>query len=322
MKLMKIVFSIVLLLVTFIVPMQSMAADSKAMTEIKQDGKIRLGMYLSFEGLSFKERGKLTGLEVALADILAEELSKQIGTEIKPEIVDQEWGQIIKVLRDGKYHAVLSALIPNTMYESYNVKFSKSYLDTGPVICTQESNGAPAKDVTAEASSLKGKTVVVINDPAVRRVMRRAGIYVPADDGKTDLALAFPKAATEAAMKSAGKVVPLIDVTKILQIDEMPVIYKMIAAGEVDAGVIDLGIIWWVANDSKRWSKKIHAFSNPIGPYIYSAATRAEDQDLTEAMDKAIAAMIKNPKYVEICKKWHGTEILNWGLTPADFMKE
>lgn len=299
-----------------------MAADSKAMSEIKQDGKIRLGMYLSFEGLSFKERGKLTGLEVALADLLCVELSKQLGTEIKPEIVDQEWGQIIKVLRDGKYHAVFSALIPNTMYDAYKVKFSKSYLDTGPVICCQEKDGAPAKEVTAEASSLEGKTVVVINDPAVRRVMRRAGIYVPSDAGQTDLALSFPKEATKAAMKKAGKEVPLIAVKEIRQIDEMPVIYKMLAKGEVDAGIIDLGIIWWVANDSRRWAKKIYAYPSPIGPYIYSAATREEDKDLTQAMDKAIAAMIKSPQYAEICKKWHGDKVLEWGLAPADFMKK
>ena len=296
------------------------AADGKALAEIKQTGKIRLGMYLSFEGLSFKERGNLAGLEVALADILCEELSKELGQEIKPEIVDQEWGQIIKVLRDGKYHAVLSALIPNSMYDSYNVSYSDPYLDTGPVICCQEKDGKPSKDVTADASSLEGKRVVVINDPAVRRVMRNAGIYVPNDESRTDLAKAFPKSATEAAIKTTGGTTPLIPVAEIIQIDEMPVIYKMLAEGEVDAGVIDLGIIWWVANDSRRWSKKVHAFSKPVGPYIYSAVTCEEDSDLAEALNKAVQRMRKSPKYAEICGKWHGTEIFTWDLTADDFL--
>ncbi len=302
-------------------PMDSRAAESETLARIKQDGQIRIGMYLSFEGLSFKERGKLTGLEVALTDILAEELSKDLGMEIKPVIVDQEWSQIIKVLRDGKYDVVFSALIPSPMYARYNVRYSRSYLDTGPVVCCQEKDGQPAKDVTVDASSLADKRVVVINDPAVRRVMRRAGIYVPADEGKENLERVFPKSETEAEMERAGKTVPLIPVKEILQIDEMPVIYKLIADGEVDAGVIDLGIIWWVANDSKRWAKRIHAFSKPIGPYIYSAVTRAEDEDLGGLMDKAVAGMLENPKYVEICKQWHGTEVFNWGLTAEDFLK-
>ncbi|MBI4776291.1 MAG: transporter substrate-binding domain-containing protein [Deltaproteobacteria bacterium] len=297
------------------------AAESATLAQIKQDGQIRIGMYLSFEGLSFKEKGKLTGLEVALADILAEELSKDLGQTVKPVIVDQEWSQIIKVLRDGKYDVVFSAVIPSPMYAHYNVRYSRPYLDTGPVVCCREMDGKPVKDVTAEAGSLADKKVVVINDPAVRRVMRRAGIYVPADEGKTDIERTFPKSETEAEMNRAGKAVPLIAVKEILQIDEMPVIYKMIADGEVDAGVIDLGIIWWVANDSKRWSKKIHAFSQPIGPYIYSAVTRAEDEDLGNLMDKAVERMLKNPKYADTCKQWHGTEIFSWGLTADDFMK-
>jgi ABC-type amino acid transport substrate-binding protein len=301
--------------------MVSHAAESKALAQIKKDGKIRLGMYLSFEGLSFKQEGKLTGLEVALADLLCEKLSSSIGKEIKPEIIDQDWTQIINGLRDGKYDAVLSALIPSPMYESFKVRYSRPYLDTGPVICCQEKDGKPTKDVTIEAGSLKGKRVVVIDDPAVRRVMRRVGIYVPADEGKTDVEKAFPKNETEAEMKRAGKEVPLIDVKEILQLGYMAAIYKMISEGEVDAGVIDLGIIWWVANDSEQWSKTIHAFPKPIGPYIYCAVTREEDADLGDLLDKAIEEMLKDPKYAEICKKWHGTEVLNWGLTADDFMK-
>ncbi len=297
----------------------SASAESEALTQIKQDGKIRLGMYLAFEGLSFKSQGELTGLEVELAKLLSEELSKDFGKPIEAEIVNQEWSQIIQVLRDGKYHAVFSALIPSSMYDSYKVRYSASYLDTGPVICSQEADGKPAKDVSMEPGSLKDKRVVVINDPAVRRAMRRAGVFVPADQGKTDSASSFAESETLAEMKKAGKEVPLIPVKEILQLDDMPSIYKMIANGEVDAGVIDLGIIWWVANDSDRWSKKIHAFSKPVGPYIYCAVTREEDADLGDALDKAIERMKANPKYMEICKKWHGSQVFSWGLKAADF---
>ncbi len=301
-------------------PLTGWSTENEALQQIKQDGKIRLGMYLNFEGLSFSQRGETIGLEVSLADLMCKELSKELGREIEPEIVNQEWAQIVQELRAGKYHAAFSAVIPSSLYSPLNINYTQAYLETGPVICCQEVDGNPAKEVTAEVSSLANKRVVVINDPAVRRVLRRAGVYVPADEGKTDAARFFPKAETEAEMAKAGATGELIPVTEILQLDEMPVIYKMIADGEVDAGVIDLGIIWWVANDSRRWSKKIHAFPEPVGPYIYSAVTRAEDADLNDILNTAISRMKKSSEYEAIIKKWHGSEIPNWGLTPADFL--
>ena len=181
-------------------------------------------------------------------------------------------------------------------------------------------DGKPSKPVTAELASLADKKVIAINDPAVRRVLRRAGVYVPGDDGKTDLERAFPKAATEAELSKAGIKAELIAVKDITQLDEMPEIYRKLAEGEVDAGVIDLGIIWWVANDSERWSKKIHAFPKPVGPYIYSAVTRSEDADLSTALDTAIGRMKKSEKYAAVLKQWHGGKF-EWSLAASDFLK-
>ncbi|MBA3684628.1 MAG: transporter substrate-binding domain-containing protein [Planctomycetes bacterium] len=297
----------------------ALTAESAALTQIKQDGRIRMGMYLGFEGLSFIQKGKKVGLEVELAQLVCEELSKDLGREVQPEIVNQEWAQIIQELRNGKYHTAFSAVIPAQLYATFDVAYTRSYLDTGPVICCQEKDGGPGKAVTAKVASLADKRVVVINDPAVRRALRRCGVYVPADDGKTDLEHSFPKAATEAAVldKAAG----LIAVKELLQIDEMPVIYKMLAEGEVDAGVIDLGIIWWVANDSERWAARIYAFDKPIGPYIYSAVTRSEDADLSKLLDAAIGRAKASPRYQEILKRWHGGADPNWKLAAEAFFE-
>lgn len=295
--------------------------SGKVLTRIKVDGHIRLGMYLNFEGLSFRERGHLIGLEVELAKLLGEELSRELGTPVQPEIVNQEWSQIIKVLRDGKYDAVMSAVIPSMMYSGSHVRFSRSYLDTGPIICTQEIEGNPAKGVTEKVDSLAGKRVVVINDPAVRRVLRRAGVYVPADEHIKQLERGFPRSATEAEVAKVGGQVPLVAVKEILQIDEMPMIYEMLADGKVDAGVIDLGIIWWVSTKSPRWASRIHAFTRPVGPYIYSVTTRVEDVQLGDAVDKAVARLRERPEYEGILLKWHGTEPFQWKLTPDEFLQ-
>ena len=295
-------------------------ADGPALTAIKQDGKIRVGMYLGFEGLSFTEKGENQGLEVELVTLLTDELSEQLKTPIKVEIIDQEWSQIIKVLRDGKYDIVFSAVIPSQLYNSYNIIYTQSYLDTGPVITSQRKDKESATGVAAGVGSLAGKRVVVINDPAVRKVLREAGVYVLGDVGKTDLETAFPLSATEDAVKHKGGAQPLVSVKEIIQLDDMATIYKMIADGEVDAGVIDLGIIWYVANESRRYSKKIFAYDKPVGPYIYSAVTRAEDKDLRDILDAAIVNVKAKPQYKAILAHWHSTSF-NWNLKPEDFLK-
>lgn len=295
------------------------AADGPALTEIKQDGKLRLGMYLGFEGLSFKQRGRSVGLEVELAKLVSIEMTKVAGRPIEAEIVNQEWGQIVPELNNNKYHAIFSALIPAPAYNTANIIYTHSYLDTGPVICTQRVDGKPAKGITEDIASLKDKVVVVINDPAVRRALRIAGVYVPADQGKTDPEASFPKDLTDKAVATSGA--PLIPVKEIRQLDEMPAIYDLLATGKVDAGVIDLGIIWWVSTESEKWSKQIIAFTKPVGPYIYCAATRATDSDLRDALDKSIAAVRATPAYAELIKKWHGGQDPAWKLTFADFIK-
>ncbi len=99
----------------------------------------------------------------------------------------------------------------------------------------------------------------------------------------------------------------------------MPIIYDMISSGSVDAGVIDLGIIWWVSANSPRWSRKIFAFDEPIGPYIYSVTTRSEELELGELLNRAVERMLRNPKYAEICQRWHGNRVFRWNLKPESF---
>ena len=246
-------------------------------------------------------------------------LNESKGHPPKGEIVNQEWGQIVPELNNGKYHAIFSALIPAPAYSSSNILYTRSYLDTGPVICCQEMDGKPAKDVTAEVASLRDKVVVVINDPAVRRALRNAGVFVPADEAKTDPEASFPKALTEKAVLTSKAA--LIPVKEIRQLDEMPAIYELLASGKVDAGVIDLGIIWWVSTDSDKWAKRITAFTKPVGPYIYVAATRAADGDLRDALDKAIVVVRASPAYAELLKHWHGGVTPDWKLTAEDFLK-
>lgn len=298
-------------------------SDSQStLQRIQADHSIRIGMYLGFEGLSFRERGALKGLEVELAELLCDELSRDLGTEIRAEIVNQEWSQIIKVLRDKKYDVAFSAIIPNNFYDRYGIHYSRPYLQTGPTICCREANGIATSDVTEDVHSLSGKRIVVINDPAIRHTLRHCGVYIEEDENEQDLERKFPRSATMHELQLHNQAIDLIPVKEIIQVDEMPRIYDMIASGAVNAGVIDQGIIWWVSTGSRRWASKIHSFSKPIGPYVYCAVTRNEDQDLSEAIDRAIATMLKDPRYQEICDRWHGPAKIDWNLDATAFLED
>lgn len=296
------------------------SSDRELLQRVANDGHLRIGMYLGFEGLSYRERGKLVGLEVEVAELITHVIAKELTVPVEPQIVNQEWSQIIKVLRDKKYDVVISAVIPSPLYESYGIRYSSSYLDSGPTICCQEVDGKPRAGLTENVACLKGKSIVVINDPAVRSALRSQGIYVEADENATDLERCFPKSETLRVMGATGPK-DLVPVSSIIQLDDMPKIYELIGSGEVDAGVIDLGIIWSVSENSKRWAKKIYAFSEPIAPYIYCAVTRKEDEQLGKAIENAVQTAIQSQEYAQILKKWHGPKVFHWGLSAEDFLQ-
>ncbi|MFO0923267.1 MAG: transporter substrate-binding domain-containing protein [Pirellulales bacterium] len=296
------------------------SGDRELLKRIANDGNLRIGMYLGFEGLSYRDRGKLVGLEVEVAELITHVIAKELAVPVEPQIVNQEWSQIIKVLRDKKYDVVISAVIPSPLYESYGIRYSSSYLDSGPTICCQEVDGKPREGLTESIASLRGKSIVVINDPAVRSALRSRGIYVEGDENATDLERCFPKSETLRIMGDSDSK-ELVPVSSIIQLDDMPKIYELIGSGEVDAGVIDLGIIWSVSENSKRWAKKIYAFSEPIAPYIYCAVTRQEDEKLGKAIENAVQTAIHSEEYAQILKKWHGPKVFHWGLSADDFLR-
>ncbi len=59
--------------------------SSDVIKRIQSDGNLRLGMYLGFEGLSFRERGKVVGLEVELARSFAKKFRLSLVSESNPK---------------------------------------------------------------------------------------------------------------------------------------------------------------------------------------------------------------------------------------------
>jgi ABC-type amino acid transport substrate-binding protein len=323
------------LLLTAVLPMcsNSIAAEGnepsslgtstdRVLQQISDDGVLRIGVYLGNEGLSFRADGVLTGFEVEAARIICDKLENHLGKTIRPQFVNHDWSQLLPALNDNKFDVVVSAVIPNSLYDRYSVRYSKSYLDNGPVICCRQVGNGPSVGITESMSSLSGKSVAIINDPAARHILRTLGCYVPAHENDLNLQRRFPKAETERILRSLGESSQgTIELSEVIQFDDMVQLYEVLSSGEVDAGVIDLPLIWWVSQQSKRWADGIFAFNTPVGPYLYCAATRSQDVLLGELLDHCIDELKEDSRYQDLCTAWIGRKGMNWNLSTDEFLK-
>ena len=238
------------------------------LARVKKTGKLRIGVYLQFKGLSFMRDGKPAGLDIALAKLMCEKLSEEVEAKIEPEFVSVKWVDIVRDLRGKRFDVVFSALIPSPEYGKYRVTYSSPYLVTGPVVCCQSVNGKPKGGLDGKVASLKDKRIVIINDPAARKALRCAGVYVPDDSGKLKTnKISFPLTLTRRAMSNAGEIKPTVPVKQVIQLENIDKIYQMLAGGKVDAGVIDLPIVWWASRFSGKYRNKIHVFRNLVANY-------------------------------------------------------
>ncbi len=278
------------------------------LARVKKRGKLRIGVYLQFKGLSFMQDGKPAGLDIALAKLMCEKLSEEVDAKVEPEFVSASLVDIVRDLRKKKYDVIFSALIPSPEYSKYRVTYSTPYLITGPAVCCQAVDGVPKGGIDGKVASLKNARIVIIDEPAAREALRRAGIYVPADQGKLKTPnISFPLTLTRRVMNRAGEINPTVPLKQIIQLGNIDEIYRMLAAGKVDAGVIDLPIVWWASHFSEKYRGKIHVFRDLVAQYDYVAVTRNEDQSLSIAVDKAIRTMRQTEQYRNLCRKWQGS---------------
>jgi len=244
---------------------------------VRRTGTLRVGVWHGFRGLNFHhpKTGAVVGLEV---DLLAA-ISKRLG--VACEMVDAPWVDLPKRLKRRQFDLLFCALIPSPDYRG--IRYSTPYLDMGLVIMRR----AGDTRITTP-TSLNGKTVAIIADPAARQAL---------DDCRI----------------TPG------DLRQVYDDDY----YEPVANGVYDAFVIDLPIVYWCANDpASPWYRRIEVVGDPITQWIYCAVVRDDpaSASLLAEVDSAIGRLKASDRYRSIVERWQG-RVYDWHKGADSFLR-
>ena len=141
------VFSLVSGLVALIFAGVSASAQAADLLDsVKQRGSLKIAVEGSYPPFNFKENGKLTGFEVALATALSEKRG------VKAEFSTTEWSAMLAGLQAGRYDVVVNQVgITGKRRETFD--FSEPYTISSPQLIVRKSETRSFKTL----ADLKGK---------------------------------------------------------------------------------------------------------------------------------------------------------------------
>jgi ABC-type amino acid transport substrate-binding protein len=217
--------------------------------DIMQRKVLRVAIEPAFKGLSFRMRASepLRGLDVEYATAFA----KYLGVRI--EFVEHPWDQCVNLLHLGKQRGeqevdlVWSALPPNASY--HGVAYSEAYTYMHYMLVRRMGDTK-----ISDISSLQGKILGCINDPAAFATLEAAGLrwskHKRDEHGTTRLA-------------------------NLISYTDQSIIHDALADGKVDAFAVDQPIFAWACNGKESpWHGRIEMIKGNIAdnPWYYAAA--------------------------------------------------
>lgn len=253
------------------------------LADIRQRGVLRVAIEPAFKGLSFRKRpgDALCGLDVDYAKAFA----KHLGVRI--EFVEYPWDQCTELLhagtRRGKVEAdlVWSALPPNPAWQG--VAFSETYTWLRYVLARR------VNDNRIEGlSSLEGKVLGCINDPAALATLEAAGLRWG---------------------KHTREEPGTIRLANLISYSDQSLIHDALANGVVDAFAVDQPIFAWACYGADSpWRGRIEILpQNLAASYWYYAvgvADVAASAKLIAEINRFLAVFLKSRERQEIEKRW------------------
>lgn len=123
------------------------ATSSAVNTELKNKGKLTIGLEGTYSPYSYRKNNKLTGFEVDLGKAVA----KKMG--LKAEFVPTKWDSLIAGLGAGKFDVVMNN-ITQTPERAKQYNFSTPYIKSRFVLIV------PANSKIKNLTQIKGKKIV------------------------------------------------------------------------------------------------------------------------------------------------------------------
>ena len=253
------------------------------LADIRQRGVLRVAIEPAFKGLSFRKRPSdpLCGLDVDYAKAFAKHLG------VRLEFVDYPWDQCTELLhagtKRGKIEAdlVWSALPPNSAWQG--VTFSETYTWLRYVLARR------VNDNRIEGlSSLEGKVLGCINDPAALATLEAAGLRWG---------------------KHTRQEPGTIRLANLISYSDQSLIHDALADGVVDAFAVDQPIFAWACYGSDSpWRGRIEILPQNLAAsnwyYAVGVADAPSSANLVAEVNRFLAGFLPSRERQEIEKRW------------------
>lgn len=228
---------------------------------------VTVGIDPSFEPFVFTQEGKLAGFDVDLLNAMAAEGDFEVA------YVVSAFDEIFNGLQSGKYDAAISA-ITVTEDRKRLVDFTAPYFESGkaPVSFYNPGQGIA---IRADNTTITGTESLV------------AGVRVGVKKGTTGAAFAAENTTAE-----------------IVEYVESPAAIAALAAGELDAVILDIPAI--VGYIKRNPTAGIRVTGGPVTEEAYAIAVSKERPTVLELLDAALVKVQESGAYAQIYNHWFG----------------
>ncbi|MFE4961777.1 ABC transporter substrate-binding protein [Streptomyces sp. NPDC056660] len=253
---------------------------SKLPADIRKAGVIKVGSDIAYPPVEYMESGKAVGVDPDIA----EALGKQLG--VKFDFQNGKFDQLIVGLQSNRFNVIMSAM--NDTKDRQNGIDSDSGKKVG--------SGVDFVDYfTAGTSILVQKG----NPKGITSLDDLCGKVVALQKGTTSEGIA--KAQSEKCTKDGNKAITL------QTFDTDPEALLRLKQGASVADLNDFPVAAYNAKTSNS-GKDFEVVGEQIEAGPYGIAVSKENTQLRDALQAAMAAIIKNGDYQKILEKWNVTQ--------------
>ena len=245
---------------------RSVHGAGMTLKDIKESGKLRVGVEATFVPFTFRKDGKVVGYDPDLAEIMSEELG------VKPEIIDTAWAGIIPALYTKKFDIIMTSMA-YTAERMQRVAFSIPYAEVSLQLLIRAADAATIKS----PEDLVGKIVASKLGSPTDTLARKLNDQVKAAKG-TGFA-------------------------EIKVFNDDPARYLALAQGKVDAVIQSIASLASVLRDQPGKFAVVKGIGADNWAGI---ATRKEDVELVEFLNAQIRKLKANETLYRLQDKWFG----------------
>lgn len=244
-----------------------------ALDTIKKNGKIVIATDASYAPNEFKQNGQIVGFDVDLGGAIAKKLG------VTASFQDSKFDNILPALQGKKYDLGISSFTDNKQREQSFDFVTYFSAGTGLMVKT----GNPLKLVPDDLS-LCGKKI------AVEKGTTQEDELTPKSSAKPDAGARIDKC------KQGGKPAPVK-----VSLDDQNAANLALSSGRADAVLADSPVAAYAAKES---GGKFEISGNAYDTAPYGIAIPKNENDLRDAVQKAIKDMITDGTYKQLTDKW------------------